>query len=94
LRCTISNTRGKKAKRYNKGKIRIISRILSTRPRRARVKIGRWHKVILSKTRIIELHAKVIAVDEGTVSYDTRVAFDKLDTKTLAEFKKFIEYIV
>jgi len=46
-----------------------------------------------SKTKIIELHAKVIAVDEGTVSYDTRVAFDELSAKTLAEFKQFIEYL-
>lgn len=47
-----------------------------------------------SNTKIIELHARVIAVEEGTVSYDTRVAFDELDTQTLAEFKKFIEYLV
>lgn len=43
--------------------------------------------------KIIELRAVVVGVEDGIVSYDTRVAFCELDSVTKVMLQKFIDYI-
>lgn len=46
-----------------------------------------------SNAKMIELQAKVVGVEEGLVSYDTRVSFAELDKMDRAALKEFIDYI-
>ncbi|MEK6732412.1 MAG: PilZ domain-containing protein [Candidatus Omnitrophota bacterium] len=46
-----------------------------------------------SSAKIVELHAKVVGVEDGIVSYDTRVAFTDLNASQKTLLKKFINYV-
>ncbi len=46
-----------------------------------------------SIAKIIELQGKVVGVEDGIVSYDTRVVFNNIDKTTEVTLKKFINYI-
>jgi hypothetical protein len=46
-----------------------------------------------SAIKIIELSAKVVGVEDGIVSYDTRVVFTKLGNPEKVFLKQFIKYI-
>jgi hypothetical protein len=46
-----------------------------------------------SSTKIIELKAKVVGVEDGIVSYDTRVVFTDIDASHKDLLRKFIKYI-
>lgn len=46
-----------------------------------------------SSAKMIELQAKVVGVEEGVITYDTRVSFIELDRTGKATLKEFIEYI-
>ncbi len=46
-----------------------------------------------SSAKIIELRAKVVDVEDGIVSYDTRAAFEGLDSAAKIMLRKFINYI-
>ncbi|MBU1061971.1 MAG: PilZ domain-containing protein [Candidatus Omnitrophica bacterium] len=46
-----------------------------------------------SITKIIELRGKVVGVEEGVISYPTRVAFFDLDQKAKSDLIKFVDYL-
>jgi c-di-GMP-binding flagellar brake protein YcgR len=46
-----------------------------------------------STTKLIELNAKVVGVEDGIVSYDTRVVFTEISNIEKAFLKQFINYI-
>ena len=46
-----------------------------------------------SAVKIIELNARVVSVEDGIVSYDTRVAFSELSNPKKVFLKQFINYI-
>ena len=43
--------------------------------------------------KIIELNANIVGVEDGIVSYDTRVAFTNLSSSQKSLLKQFITYI-
>jgi len=46
-----------------------------------------------SSVKIIELSAKVVGVEDGIISYDTRVAFTELSNPNKVFLKQFIKYL-
>ena len=46
-----------------------------------------------STTAIVELHGRVVGVEDGIISYDTRVSFTDVDSLTGIKLKQFIDYI-
>ena len=46
-----------------------------------------------SSVKIIELKAKVVGVEDGIVSYDTRLVFTELGNPDKVFLKRFIDYI-
>lgn len=42
---------------------------------------------------IIELHGRVVGVEDGIISYDTRVGFTDVNNLTEIKLKQFIDYI-
>ena len=46
-----------------------------------------------ASVKIIELNANIVGVEDGIVSYDTRVAFTNLSSSQKSLLKQFITYI-
>jgi len=46
-----------------------------------------------STAAMVELHGRVVGVEDGIISYDTRVEFTDVDNLTKTKLRQFIDYI-